>query len=868
MARRHRVWNLFRRGRVARAIDEEIEFHIAERVDELVAEGLSEAEARHRAARQFGNATFYKERTRNRDVPQAIEDLFEDAAYAVRSLARTPGFTAAAILTLALGIGATTAVYSLVHSVWLRPLPYRDPARLVRIWETNPPLGIHTFSASLPNYVSWCERSRSFESLAAFRGGSANLSGGGEPVRVASLSVTAGFLDTLGIRPIRGRGFAAGEDLPGRGQVVLVSDRLWRMRYGGDPSLVGSEIVVDGENRTVVGIVPLEIGFTADRDVWEPMTMEPGRVDRGNHMIEVLGRLKPGTTAAPAGSELGAVAAQLEREFPRSNKGWRVRMVPVLEWIVDRETRTGLMVLMAAAALLLAIAGINVANLLMARASTRVREFGIRRALGAGRGRLMRQLITESMVLACAGGSAGVALAVAGVRGLRSLLLDKLARAAEISLDWGVLALAAAVILATGVLFGLAPGWPAARADVQTSLRQGRGTAAGVGRPRLRKWLVAAEFALATVLVASAGLLLASFERLARVTPGFDPHDVLTARLSLPESRYSEARAQEFYRDLEAGMKAIPGVETAGVASNVPFGGGNTMMDVTRLDEGPAERGQAIQASWRIATAPYFRALRIPLLRGRLFREGEAGAPALLSDGLARRLWPDGRDPVGRLVRVGQNRPREVVGVVGDVRHLELTADPAPTVYLPTSWSLWNPMIAVIRTTGDPAAAAGALRRTVAQLDAGQPVFAVSTMEDLLDANSAPRRLNTLLVSSFALVALALGVVGVAGVVSYVVIQRTPEMAVRMALGATPGRVVRAVTAGGLRLSAAGIAAGLAGTYGLGRLMKGILFQVRPGEPAVLGTVAVLLFAAGVTASWVPARRVARIDPAAALRKE
>ncbi len=867
MRRWHRLLNLFRRERIAQTIDDELQFHIDERVDELMAQGLTESEARAQAARQFGNATLYGERTRNLSIPQTLEDLFDDAAYALRSLRHSPAFTTAAVLTLALGIGATTAIYSLVSTVWLRPLPFRDPERVVRIWETNQPLGIRSFSASTPNYLSWCGRAAGFEAIIAFQTRSANLSGQGEPERVAGLAVTARFLDTLGIRPVRGRSFAVGEDQPGRGQVVMVSDRLWRRRYGADPNLVGRSILVNGERRTVIGIVPLEVGFTADRDIWEPLTLDP-REDRGDHRIEVLGRLKRGVSVSQAEAELRSLAERLEREFPVTNRNWRVRMVPALEWILDRTTRTALTVLMATAGLLLMIACINVANLLLARASSRVQEFAVRRALGAGRTRLVRQLVTESLVLALAGGGVGLVVAFAGVRGLRVLLSDSVTRAAGISLDLPVLAVAAALTLLTGLLFGLAPAWSAARTDVHTSIQQGRGAAASSSRLRLRQVLAAGEFALASVLVVGAVLLLASFRRLQSVSLGFDPHNVLTARISLPEARYSLDRAGTFYRDLEADLKELPGIQSVGLASNVPFGGGNTMMDVSRLDDAPSNAGQAVQASWRIVTPGYFQTLRIPLLRGRLFRDGEAGLPVLIGESLARRLWPDGSDPVGRQMRYGRNRPRTVIGVVGDVRHLLLTEDPAPTVYVPTSWYLWDPMIVVLRSSGNPTLLANALRHAVTKLDPQQPVFDVRTMQDLVEANSSQQRLNTFLMGSFAALALMLGVIGVAGVISYAVIQRTPEMAVRMALGATAGDVVRNVMVWGLRICVAGLAPGIIGAWLLGRAMSGLLFEVRPGDPATLGAVAAVLLAAALAASWVPAWRIASIDPVIALRKE
>jgi putative ABC transport system permease protein len=867
MAQWRRLLNLFRRDRVSETIAAELQFHIEERVDELMEGGLSEAEARSLAARQFGNRTLYQDRTRNLNIPQLLEDLLDDAAYALRSLRRAPAFTVAAVLTLALGLGATTAIYSVVRSVWLRPLPFREPARLVRIWETNVPLGIHRFSVSAPNYLSWRERSRSFERLVALQEGSANLSGGGEPERVASLAVTAGFLETTGMRLLRGRSFAAGEDQPGRGAVVMLSDRLWRRRYGSDPKLIGRSLLVNGERRTVVGIVPLEVGFANYVDVWEPLALDP-RANRGDHRIAVLGRLKAGLTVGQAEAELRGLAAQLEREFPESNRNWRVSMVPALEWIVDGPTRTALVVLMATAGLLLLIACINVANLLLARASARVQEFGVRRALGAGGGRLVRQLITESVVLALLGGGAGLALAAAGVRGLRAALADHVVRGSEISLDTTVLGAAAALTLVTGLLFGLAPAWWAARRDVHSSVQQGSRTTANSGRSRLRQALAAGEFALATVLVAGAGLLLASLERIQSVKLGFEPRSVLTARISLPEARYSLDQARVFYRDLEAELKAAPGAASVGITSNVPFGGGDTTMDATALDDAASGGGPKLQACWRIATPGYFESLRIPLLRGRLFREGESPTPVLVGEGLARRLWPDGRDPVGRLIRLGSNRPMRVVGVVGDVRQLALTEDPAPTAYLPTSWYLWDPMMVVMRTAGEPAQLAPGLRRAVARLDPHQPIFGVSTMEQLVESGSASPRTSALLVGAFAVLALALGVVGVGGVLSYSVIQRRREIALRIALGATPGGVVRTVMAGGLRICAVGLAPGLAGAYLLGRAMSGLLFQVRPSDPAIAGTVSAVLLAAALVASWVPTRRMAGIDPAIALRQE
>jgi predicted permease len=792
--------------------------------------------------------------------------MFSDFAYALRSLGRTPAFTATAILTLALGIGATTTIYSVVHTVWLRPLPYRAPDRVVRIWEKNSSLKIDKFSASIPNFLSWRERSRSFESLVAIQETNANLTGQGEPERVSGLAVTARFFDTLGIRPLRGRSFALDEDAPGHGRVAMLSERLWRHRYASDPQLIGRTIPLNGENWTVIGIAPADVGFSSDIDIWQPLTLDPSRENRGDHHVLVLGRLKPGLSAGQAEIELNQWAVQLEHEFPNSNRDWRVLLAPALDWIVDRETRSALLVLLIAVGLLLIVACINVANLLLARASSRLQEFGIRQALGAGRGRLVRQLATESLVLASAGGASGLLVALLGVRGLRAILPANVPRATQLSLDFPVLAAAVALTLVTGLAFGLVPAWVASRLDVQTSLRQARG-ASGSGRLRLRQALVAGEFALASMLVASAGLLLASFHRLQDVDLGFQPRNVLTARISLPEANYSFDRARAFQRDLDRELSAISGLQGAGISRSVPFGANGGNMTVGPSEGGPGSE-QNISAEFQMATRGYFQALRIPLRRGRLFEDRDQ-APTrstLLSESLARRLWPDGRDPIGRQVRFGDNEPFTVVGVVGDVRQLALTEDPAPMAYVP-SWFLRD-FFVVMRGPGEPVQMTPALRRTVAKLDSALPVFDVRPLADLRDADSARPRLNAFLTGSFALLALALGAVGVAGMVSYSVIRRTPEMAIRMALGTTPARVVRAVTASGLQLCLIGLVAGLAGAYALGKVMAQLLYQVQPADPLIFGTVAAMLLGTALLSSWLPARRIARIDPVAALQKE
>lgn len=851
MAKWRRLVDLFRRNRVSQSIEDE----------------LREGEPRSVARRRFDNAALHGENTRALDISRIMEDLFEDAAYAVRSLRRTPAFTAAALLTLALGIGATTVIYSLARTVWLRPLPYRDPHRVVRIWEKNSRLDIARFPASVPNFVSWRERSHCFEALVAMMAANANLTGHGTPERVPGLAVTAGFFEMLGLSPVLGRAFALGEDMPGHARVAMISERLWRQRFGGDTGLVGRNIAVNGENWTMIGVAPADTGFSSDIDIWQPLTLDPAREEREDHHIIVLGRLKPGVAVARAEAELNGLAAQLEREFPGSNRDWRVLAAPVLDWIVDRQTRSALVLLLTAAGLLLMVACINVANLLLARASSRVQEFGIRQALGAGGGRLVRQLVTESLVLASLGGGCGLFLASFGVTGLRALLPANIPRAAQLSLDFSALALVVALTVATGLVFGVIPAWAATRLDVQASIGQVRGPA-GSGRLPLRRLLVAGEFALASGLVAGAGLLLASFHRLQSVDPGFEPRSVLTARISLPAASYSRANTFAFFRDLDRELNRIAGVQAADVASAVPFGGGGRSMGV-----GPSatteSTEQTVKASFQIARKGYFQALGIPLRRGRLFdeRDDASEESILLSEGLARRLWPDGRDPIGRQVRLGDNPSRTVVGVVGDVRQLVLTEDPLPAAYVP-AWPIRDIFVVVRAPGAGSVRMASLLRQLVAKIDPALPVFAVRTLEDLLDTHSAPHRLNAFLTASFALLALVLAAVGVGGVVSYSVLRRTPEIAIRMALGATPDRVVRAVIADGLRVCLLGLLAGLAGASVLGRLMARLLYHVRPADPAIFATVAAGLLCVALLANWLPAHKIAHIDPVRALRKE
>jgi len=794
--------------------------------------------------------------------------LMHDIRYVLRTLRQTPAFTIAVVTTLALGIGATTAIYSIVHAVLLRPLPYAQPDRLVRIWETNAPLKISGFSASALNFLSWQERSRSFEALAVIRGSAANLTGDGEPERVVANMVSSDFWKMTGIRMVAGRTFTRDEATAGNDRVAIVSERLWRGRYGGDPAIIGRTIAVNAEQRVVVGIAPQDVGHTADSDLWTPLVINPAEENRGNHVVTALGKLRPGISVTEAEAELNVVAEGLERDFPESNKDWRVRLRPVKEWIVDSDSRVRLYILMTAVGLLLLVACANVAGLLVTRATARSQEFGVRMALGAGRTRLIRQLITESLLLAAIGGGVGVIVALGAIHWLAIKAPDQLPRSSNLTLDWPVFIFAFVLTIVVGVLFGLAPSWSARRADIHSTLRSsGRGTT-GAGA-MLRLWLVGGQVAVATVLVVAALLLIQSFDRLQRVDAGFKPDHLLTVTINLPEAKYSTAeKAGAFYDALLSEIQAMPGVVSAGVTSGIPMAGGNTSMPIISTPRPAGVPEQGVQAWWRMATADYLKTMQIPLKRGRFFTVNDRHPPPIiLSERLVPQLWPDGSDPVGRQVRLANKIVFTVVGIVGDVRMQDLRSEPIGAMYFPPSADARGLRIA-IRTTGAPENFAPTLRDAVKRIDPTQPLFNVRTMEQIVGSSAEGQRTQTVLLTAFAALALLLGAVGVAGVVAYTVERRTKDLAVRLALGATRAQAMRNAARGGLTASGIGLALGLLGAWLLTRWLASLLFQMRPDHPLTFAFVSIILLTVAGAACWLPAQRASRIDPAIALRRE
>jgi putative ABC transport system permease protein len=790
-----------------------------------------------------------------------------DLRYAARTLRGTPTFTLVAIATLALGIGANTAVFSVVHAVALQALPNQDSERLVRLWEKNDKLRIPQFSVSVPNYYSWRERVTSFEELGAWRSNSATLTTGGDPQRLSRLESTSTLLPLLGVKPLLGRTFSPDEDRPGGGaRVALLAESVWRNRLGGKPDVLGQPIVLDGIPHTVIGIVS-DRDFVVPVSILTPLAADLAQESRSNHMMTVVGRLKRGTTIDQAQKEMDAIALQLGKDFPKDDADWGVTMATFYDWIVPESIRTGLYLLLWSVGLVLLIACTNIANLTLARSALRRREQAVRLALGASRGRVVREVLTECLLVSLTGGAVGVLLAYWAVPVFRAQLATVLPRADTIHLSAPVLFFALGVSVLTGLLFGALPAILNSKRDVVAALKDSTRGSGARHQSVARRLLVVGQLALATVLLAGAALLVQSFIRLQRVDLGFQPARITTAMIGLPPSRYpNHAASWQFYSRVMQEIQATAGIEAVGLSSGAPLTGGNTGQ--------PAHAGganalgtEALQADWRLVSPQYFKAMGIPILRGRTFteadRRGGQGVMILSAD-MAKRFWPND-DPIGRTIIAGD--PFLVVGVAGDVRNLNQATDPRPTMYFSATQFLWPTMTLVIRTHSDTPVA-GILRKTVGAIDPQLAVFNVCTMETLLETNTAQPRVTAWLVGMFAALALLLAAIGVYGVLAYLVTQRTREIGVRIALGARPASVLHLVVGHSLRLSSIGVALGVLGALMIGPAIESQLYGVKPRDPATLVVVALSLLVIAILASYIPARRATRVDPLTALRAE
>lgn len=862
----------------------ELAQHLEDRYQEIRANGGSHDEAYAAAVEELASADFARqlrvtaaERRPEPVTPGAphrglfAADLWQDVRFGLRLMRKAPGFTAVATVTLAVALGANTAMFSVVNAVMLRALPFADPDRLVRIYESNPTRGFAIFSASHPNYLDWVQQNRSFEQLAAVADAGFTLTHLGESERVNGRAVTHGFLPTLGIATALGRNFLAQEDHPaGQARVAIVSHGFWRDRFGGDPQILQRTITVNEATYGIIGVLPERFTWGgASLDLLVPLAPDPAR-SRGDHRLVVIGRLKRGVALATAQADLEVIAATLERQYPESNQGWTVRTVSFYDWLVPEASRRSLLIFLAAVGCVLLIACSNVANLMLARAAVRRKEISVRLALGARRGRLVRQLFVEAVLLALLGGGAGVVLSVGATALLKRTAIGT-PRIEELTVDWRVLAFGLGVALATGLLFGLAPALTASRTPVVEALKEGGRDSAGFTKQRVRSGLVVVEAALSVALLVGAGLLLRSFWRVQQVDPGFNSERLLTMRVSAPASRYdSDAKAWTFYEQLIAGIRALPGVQSAAATSLLPLVPGGPATELTVPGRsGPDGQGSA---NWRVVSPGYFNTMGIPL-RGRDFTAHDTAQGeiyTIVSEATARRYWP-GEDPIGKRVVFSSLRgaTTTIVGVAGDVPGSRLDADITPTVYFPLpAIARGMSMRLVVRTVGEPTALVAASRSVLRSLDPAVPIFEIATAEEVRARSTAPRRFQLFLLGCFAAVALLLASVGLFGVMAYLVSQHVHEIGVRLALGAQRADVFRLVVGRGLLLALGGAVAGLAGAYWMAPSLGSMLFGVEPFDaPTFIGAPALLVAVAAI-ACYFPARRAMRVDPLVALRSE
>ncbi|HUI44292.1 MAG TPA: ABC transporter permease [Terriglobia bacterium] len=869
-----RIRGLVMRRRLDEDFRQELQSHFALLTEENIRRGLPLEEARRAARVRLGGVTQLRETQREAWGLPMLETLFQDIRYALRMLRKNPGFTAVAALTLALGIGANTIIFSTVYNVLLRSLPYPQSDRLFAVWSLWAPRGSEPMHVSAADFYDWQTQSRAFESLSAHANWPMNLTNIDEPRRLETQLVTTNLFSTLGVNAQIGRTFAPGEDQEGSASVVVISHHLWRT-LGESPQIVGRELTLNGSPATVIGVMPSGFTFPSpETDAWVPLSLSAqNRSNREGRWLAVIGRLGTNVTRQEATTEMGLISRRLATAYPATNRGWSASLVPLQEELVGK-TRPILLTLQAGGLLLLLITCANLANLLLAKAASRSREIGLRAALGAGRMRILRQLIVESTVLAALGGGAGVALAALGIELVRAFGDGLIPRADDIRLSAPVALFALAATSVTALISGSAPALQASRANLWGLIASGaRGTPRALERKR--GLLVAIEIALACVLLVGTGLLGKSLARLLSTAPGLRTDHVLTMQLTLPHSKYPTNAAQiSFFQQILERTQTLPGVAAAGEISDTPLRGNNPTFEfvVKGLIRSPSEA--PIQAGLRLISAGYRQAAGIPLRQGRDFTTADrAGSPpvAIVNEAMARRYWP-GSNPVGRtLCLKDDQRWMEVVGVIPDVKHMGLKADEGPVVYIPYAqktqdWLAWTTLI--VRTAGEPMDSVPVLRRAIRGVDKNQPVAEIGTLEEWLSRSTLLPRFTTWVSGAVSGLALLLAVVGVYGLLAYTVAQRTPEFGIRSTLGASPLQLCGMLLRQAMPRVLAGVGGGLLGAWWLARGLESLLFGVRPHDPATFATVAGLLVLASLAAILVPARRVMKIDPLAALRVE
>jgi putative ABC transport system permease protein len=883
-----RLRALFRRGAMEAEMDEELRSHFENQVEKLVASGMTREEAVRRARLEFGGHEQLKEECRDVRGVSVIETLLQDLRYALRMLRNNPGFAAVAILTLALGIGANTAIFSVIDSVLLRPLPYQDPAGLVMVWENNSQHPNPHNTVSPPDFLDWQSRNSAFAEMAAIFDQHANLTGNGLPQEVVLQDVSANFFSVLGVNPILGRGFTSENGRAGHDKVVIISYGFWKERFGSDTEIIGKTLVLNGHPLTVVGVAPQNFtwfikdgSFTgAKPEMWSPFVFPASFSNRKDigRFLSVVARLKPGVTVAQAQSQMNAIAARIAEEYPDFNGYWGANVVPVHDQI-SGELRPALLILFGAVAFVLLIACANVSSLLLARASAREREIAVRTAMGASPWRIASQLLTESVLLALIGGAIGVALAIWGTDLLLAVSPRNLLDLRSIPIDWRVLTFAAGATLIAGLLFGFLPSYISAHSGISETLKEGgRGSSAGKPRRFARSAFVVGQMCLALVLLAGSGLLIRSFIRLVGVDPGFDASHLLTFKVSLPSSKYKTDPVQlAFFQQLLARISRLPGVRSASMDSFPPFSGLGAATGVHVLSQPERSLMDLPVADVRVVGPDYFPTMQIPLRAGRLFNNQELTEErhvVLINQAFADQ-YLHGVNPLGQKALIymksleeSQNTPSEIIGVVGDVRQMGLDTPAEPTVYWPHPELVMSGMTILVRTANDPLTLVSAARNELQQMDPEQPMAAIATMDELLSGSLSRSRFTMLVLGVFAALALVLASVGIYGVIAYSVTQRTQEFGIRIALGASRRDVLRLVLSQGTRLTLLGIGLGIVAALVVTRLMATLLYGISATDPVTFTAVALLLALVALAACYIPARRATRVDPIVALRYE
>ena len=798
--------------------------------------------------------------------------LSRDLRWAIRMMKRSPVFTVAVICTVALTIAANTAIFSVVNAVLLRPLPFANPDGLIQVAEKNDKLNLPSFGASVLNFQSWREQTRAFDELAAIGFNTFTLTGNGEPEQITGNKISPALTRVLGVEPLAGRGFSNEEEKPNAAPVAMIGEGLWKRRFGADRTMVGKTVTLDGMPTTVVGIAPASLLVITGGDIYVPLTIDAAKENRLNHVITVIGRLKRGVSLQQAQSEMNTISSRLGQQYPEIHD-WGITLITLFDTLVSSDLKTGLLVLLGAVVLVLLIACANVANLLLARAASRQKEIALRSAIGASGRQLLRQLLAESLVLAAAGGAAGIAGAVLLVREINHLLPANLLPVQGVQLDVRVLLFALGLTVVTGLLFGIAPAMRATRVEIGEVLKQGGRDSDGSMRGRLRNGLAAGEVALATVLLIGAGLLIQTLINLQHVRLGFDSHGLITFQLAPPAAKYpANGPASIFYRRLLDSLQSAPGVRGVAVSSGIPFGAGNyTQTPILPVGQSILPVGAALPITWRIVSPGYFKTMNIPLLRGRDFTDADGpNAPpvVIVSEATAKKFWGDG-DALGRSIK-RQADPKTaftVVGVVGEVRATALNQE-SPSFYYPVAWRVASLMDVVVRTDGSPDALMPTIRQKVHELDAELALANVKTMDEWVANNATQPRLTAMLLGGFSALALLIAAIGIYGVLAYSVSKRTREIGVRMAMGAQRGRVLRLVVGEGMLVGAAGIVVGLTAGAAVGRILSSLVYGVPVRDPLTFVGVAVALMLVVAAACAIPAWRAAQVNPMVALRME